>query len=75
MIKINLLQEAKTQRKASFRPKIQGVGDTFHNLIMVGVVVLSLLFISYRWVTLEIEDGAKKSRGFPLKTSFQFFQQ
>ncbi len=62
MIKINLLQETKTQRKASFRPKIQGVGDTFHNLIMVGVVVLSLLFISYRWVTLSREQTSLRKR-------------
>ena len=62
MIKINLLQEAKTQRKASFRPNIQGVGDTFHNLIMVGVVVLSLLFISYRWVTLSRERQSLRKR-------------
>ncbi len=62
MIKINLLQETKTQRKASFRPKIQGVGDTFQNLIMVGVVVLSLLFISYRWVTLSRERTSLRKR-------------
>lgn len=62
MIKINLLQETKTLRKASFLPKIQGVGDTFHNLIMVGVVVLSLLFISYRWVTLSRERTSLRKR-------------
>lgn len=62
MIKINLLQETKTQRKASFRPKIQGVGDTFQKLIMVGVVVLSLLFISYRWVTLSREGTSLRKR-------------
>ena len=62
MIKINLIQAAKTQRKASFRPRIQGVGDTFQKLIMVGVVVLALLFISFRWVTLSREKASLRKR-------------
>jgi Tfp pilus assembly protein PilN len=38
------------------------VGDTFQKLIMVGVVVLSLLFISYRWVTLSREGTSLRKR-------------
>ncbi len=55
MIKINLIQEAKPARKRSFRPRIQGSGDTFQNLMVIGVVLLGSLFIGWRWVSLARE--------------------
>jgi type IV pilus assembly protein PilN len=57
MIKINLIQEAKPAKKKSFRPQIQGVGDTFQNLLVIGVVLLGALIIGWRWVSLGRESS------------------
>lgn len=58
MIKINLIQEPKTVRKRSFRPQIQGVGDTFQNILVIGVVLLGALIIGWRWMSLAREGSS-----------------
>ena len=62
MIKINLIQEAKSARKRSSRPRIQGSGDTFQNLMVVGVVLLGSLLIGWRWVSLARERSDLRGR-------------
>ena len=56
MIKINLLagtQQAKT--RAVKTPRFEGVGTLGQNVLMTGVVILALLFIGWRWYSLESE--------------------
>ena len=57
MIKINLLagtQQAKT--RAVKAPRFEGVGTLGQNVLMTGVVILALLFIGWRWYSLETES-------------------
>jgi len=54
MIKINLLagtQQAKA--RAPKTPKFEGVGTLGQNVLMAGLVILALLFIGWRWYSLE----------------------
>ena len=56
MIKINLLagaQQVKT--RAVKTPRFEGVGTLGQNVLMAGVVILALLFIGWRWYSLESE--------------------
>jgi len=56
MIKINLLagtQQAKA--KAPRTPRFEGVGTLGQNVLMAGLVILALLFIGWRWYSLESE--------------------
>jgi len=56
MIKINLL--AGTQQVKARAPKVprfEGVGTLGQNVLMAGVVILALLFIGWRWYSLESE--------------------
>ena len=56
MIKINLLagaQQVKT--RAVKAPRFEGVGTLGQNVLMAGVVILALLFIGWRWFSLESE--------------------
>ena len=62
MIKINLIQAAKPTRKRSFRPRIQGSGDTFQNLMVIGIVLLGSLLIGWRWVSLARERSDLRGR-------------
>ena len=62
MIKINLIQAAKPARKRSFRPRIQGSGDTFQNLMVIGIVLLGSLLIGWRWVSLAREGSELRGR-------------
>jgi type IV pilus assembly protein PilN len=58
MIKINLLagtQQAKT--RAVRTPRFEGVGSLGQNVLMAGVVILALLFIGWRWYSLESESS------------------
>jgi type IV pilus assembly protein PilN len=57
MIRINLLAQAQ-QGKARSRalPKFEGTGAVGQNLLMVGVVVLALLAIGWRWYSLASEQ-------------------
>ncbi len=56
MIKINLLAHAQPAGKVrSSLPKFQGFGTLGQNFLMVGVVVLALLFIGWRWYSLASE--------------------
>jgi type IV pilus assembly protein PilN len=57
MIKINLLagsQQAKT--RAIKTPRFEGVGTLGQNVLIAGVVILALLFIGWRWYSLETES-------------------
>ncbi|MEK7282762.1 MAG: PilN domain-containing protein [Acidobacteriota bacterium] len=56
MIKINLLAGTeKAKARAARIPKFEGVGSLGQNVLMAGVVVLALLFIGWRWYSLESE--------------------
>jgi len=58
MIKINLLTTAQqTKSRASSLPKFEGVGTMGQNMLMVGLVLLAVLFIGYRWYTLASEHS------------------
>src|SRR5256712_7169773 len=57
MIKINLL--AGTQQvkaRVAKAPRFEGVGTLGQNVLMAGVVILALLFIGWRWYSLESES-------------------
>ena len=56
MIKINLLAEAQ-QGKARTRslPRFEGTGAIGQNLLMVGVIVLALMAVGWRWYSLSSE--------------------
>ncbi len=57
MIKINLLTQAAPgkAKAAAAGPRFEGVGALGQNFLMVAVVVLALLFIAWRWYSLESE--------------------
>ncbi|HEU4401157.1 MAG TPA: PilN domain-containing protein [Candidatus Polarisedimenticolia bacterium] len=56
MIKINLLQQTQPGKaKAPATPRFEGVGTLGQNFLMIAVVVLALLFIGWRWYSLESE--------------------
>src|SRR5881628_3735658 len=56
MIKINLLAGTeKVKARAAKTPRFEGVGTLGQNVLMAGVVILALLFIGWRWYTLESE--------------------
>ncbi len=56
MIKINLLAQAQPTGKArAALPKLEGAGNLGQNVLMIGVVLLALLLIGWRWYTLESE--------------------
>ena len=62
MIRINLLTQAQTTGKARVSlPKFQGFGNLGQNVLMVGVVVLALLFVGWRWYSLASEAAQLKS--------------
>ena len=57
MIKINLLAGAQqTQARVAKTPKFEGVGTLGQNVLMAGMVILALLFIGWRWYSLESES-------------------
>jgi type IV pilus assembly protein PilN len=57
MIKINLLAGAeKVKARAVKTPRFEGVGTLGQNVLMAGVVILALLFIGWRWYSLESES-------------------
>ena len=59
MIKINLLAGTeKAKARAPKTPKFEGVGTLGQNVLMAGVVILALLFIGWRWYSLESEKRA-----------------
>ena len=56
MIKINLLAQAQaTGKPRAAAPKFEGAGTFGQNTLMVGVVLLALGFIGWRWYTLASE--------------------
>jgi len=56
MIKINLLAGAQqVKARAVKTPRFEGVGTLGQNVLMAGVVILALLFIGWRWYSLESE--------------------
>src|SRR5213083_1789855 len=56
MIKINLLAGTeKVKARAVKTPRFEGVGTLGQNVLMAGVVILALLFIGWRWYSLESE--------------------
>jgi Tfp pilus assembly protein PilN len=62
MIKINLLAGTeKAKARAARIPKFEGVGSLGQNVLMAGVVVLALLFIGWRWYSLESEQRLLRS--------------
>ena len=61
MIKINLLAGTeKVKARAPKAPRFEGVGTLGQNVLMAGLVILALLFIGWRWYSLESE--ARKLR-------------
>ena len=57
MIKINLLAGTeKVKARAVKTPRFEGVGTLGQNVLMAGVVILALLFIGWRWYSLESES-------------------
>ncbi|MBI4169932.1 MAG: PilN domain-containing protein [Acidobacteria bacterium] len=53
MIKVNLLATPeKGKARAHRAPRLEGAGSLGQNVLMVGVVVLALLFIGWRWHSL-----------------------
>ena len=57
MIKINLLAGTQqTKARAVKTPRFEGVGTLGQNVLMGGVVILALLFIGWRWYSLEVES-------------------
>ncbi|MBI1952073.1 MAG: PilN domain-containing protein [Acidobacteria bacterium] len=62
MIKINLLAGTeKAKARAAKVPKFEGVGTLGQNVLMAGVVILALLFVGWRWYSLESERRQLKS--------------
>jgi len=56
MIKINLLTGTQqVKARAAKVPRFEGVGTLGQNVLMAGVVILALLFIGWRWYSLESE--------------------
>jgi type IV pilus assembly protein PilN len=56
MIKINLLAGTQqTQARVAKTPRFEGVGTLGQNVLMAGVVILALVFIGWRWYSLESE--------------------
>jgi type IV pilus assembly protein PilN len=56
MIKINLIVEAQQGRaRIKATPRVEGGSALGQNVLMVGVVVLSLLFVAWRWYSLAAE--------------------
>ncbi len=57
MIKINLLAEAQ-QGKTRTRslPRFEGTGAIGQNMLMVGVIVLALMAVGWRWYSLSSEQ-------------------
>ncbi len=59
MIKINLLATAQQTRERSVSlPKFEGVGTLGQNALMAGIVILAVLFIGWRWYSLDSERRA-----------------
>ena len=57
MIKINLIAGTeKVKARAVKTPRFEGVGTLGQNVLMAGVVILALLFIGWRWYSLESES-------------------
>ena len=57
MIKINLLAGTeKVKARVAKAPRFEGVGTLGQNVLMAGVVILALLFIGWRWYSLESES-------------------
>lgn len=62
MIKINLLAGTeKAKARAVKTPKFEGVGTLGQNVLMAGVVILALMFIGWRWYSLESERRSLQS--------------
>jgi type IV pilus assembly protein PilN len=62
MIKINLLAGTeKVKARAAKTPRFEGVGTLGQNVLMAGVVILALLFIGWRWYSLESESRMLRS--------------
>ncbi len=62
MIKINLLAGTQqTKTRAAKAPRFEGVGTLGQNVLMAGVVILALLFIGWRWYSLETESRMLRS--------------
>ena len=58
MIKINLLATAQqTKSRSSSLPKFEGVGTLGQNALMVGLVLVAVLFIGYRWYSLADQQA------------------
>jgi type IV pilus assembly protein PilN len=56
MIKINLIAETqKGKGRETKAPRIEGTGALGQNVLMVGVVVLALLVVGWRWYSLAGE--------------------
>jgi len=59
MIKINLLAGTeKVKARTPKTPKFEGVGSLGQNVLMAGVVILAIMFIGWRWYSLESEKRA-----------------
>jgi type IV pilus assembly protein PilN len=62
MIKINLLAGTQqTKTRAAKKPRFEGVGTLGQNVLMAGMVILALLFIGWRWYSLESEARMLRS--------------
>ncbi|HEV8702692.1 MAG TPA: PilN domain-containing protein [Candidatus Polarisedimenticolia bacterium] len=62
MIKINLLAGTeKAKARAVKTPRFEGVGSLGQNVLMSGVVILALMFIGWRWYSLESERRSLQS--------------
>jgi len=62
MIKVNLLagtQQAKA--RVAKAPRFEGVGTFGQNILMAGIVILALVFIGWRWYSLESEARMLRS--------------
>jgi len=58
MIKINLMADAQAGKgRVKAAPRIEGTGALGQNVLMIGVVVLSLLGVGWRWYSLASEHS------------------
>ena len=62
MIKINLLAGTEKAKARTVKtPKFEGVGSLGQNVLMAGVVILAIMFIGWRWYSLESEKRSLQS--------------
>lgn len=55
MIRINLSPEALEGKGRAKAPRLEGTGALGQNVLMIGVIVLCLAFIGWRWYSLSSE--------------------